>query len=642
MTSAACARLRGGMLLAALFALTSLAGLLFVTGAQAATTTYSATQTIPVPPASNFAGQGGGDGWAIALSNNEVFNVFHHQGTMQVACHEQADATPCWPVRTIQDGSGNDFAVNGHPAVYYDPGTNKVFVMGTRSADNTAGVVCVDPVAAATQSNPFCGYAPLTAPGDSPLNGGLSGVSNAMLVGTRWYAYNYVNGSNVSGGKNTLLCYDFQAQAACPGQPYAVDIGSGNMSVGSFPEPATAAIGNEIIIPVRNDQDRLACFNVGTGASCAGAFPAPLSFSYASSYGSAFPMLDNSGDVTGLCLPTPGDPCFDLAGNSVATPAGMTSVINPDQPWNGPAFVLGPRVYVPHGNGNVTGDEVECWSYASGASCPNFPKTFNDLNYLYTVNPDPQRPTCIWANSDTGSAQIQSFDAFTGGPCGQGPTRVLASQFVVPQKQCQPSSYVALQVLDPARNQYSDGTIQFADADGNAIPGAGPMPLDANGAVDLSGLQLNTATGLPQFLITLNGANAASQVVVKLTWQGVDDPACAGKGITVVQPVITATAPSASHKPIVCVSTRRFVIHVQRARRYHLVSASVFVNGKRVKVTRHASKRHPFTAIVDLRNLKAGTYHVIVVGRSKSGKVRRFTRTYHTCQGKKHGGHPKL
>src|ERR1700721_1603299 len=38
-------------------------------GAETATySTYSAVQSVPVPPASSFHGNGGGDGWAVALS----------------------------------------------------------------------------------------------------------------------------------------------------------------------------------------------------------------------------------------------------------------------------------------------------------------------------------------------------------------------------------------------------------------------------------------------------------------------------------------------------------------------------------------------------------------------------------------------
>jgi hypothetical protein len=59
-------------------------------------TTYSATQTIPVPPASTYAGSGGGDGWAVALTPSAVYNVFHHDYSLQVACHFQSDASPCW------------------------------------------------------------------------------------------------------------------------------------------------------------------------------------------------------------------------------------------------------------------------------------------------------------------------------------------------------------------------------------------------------------------------------------------------------------------------------------------------------------------------------------------------------------------
>jgi hypothetical protein len=36
------------------------------------TVTFSATQTIPVPPASTFAGSGGDDGWALAFRGRLV------------------------------------------------------------------------------------------------------------------------------------------------------------------------------------------------------------------------------------------------------------------------------------------------------------------------------------------------------------------------------------------------------------------------------------------------------------------------------------------------------------------------------------------------------------------------------------------
>ena len=68
-----------------------------------------------------------------------------------------------------------------------------------------------------------------------------------------------------------------------------------------------------------------------------------------------------------------------------------SSVIGGSSPWNGPAFVLGPRVYIPNGNYN----QVQCYDYSIGAACAGFPRGFNNLGYLYTVKPDPQRATCI-------------------------------------------------------------------------------------------------------------------------------------------------------------------------------------------------------------------------------------------------------
>ena len=128
-------------------------------------------------------------------------------------------------------------------------------------------------------------------------------------------------------------------------------------------------------------------------------------------------MLNKGGAVTGFCVPTGADECFSLTGASVATPAHMTSAINSSYVWNGTAVVIGPRVYVPSGNGNTVG----CYDFSATAGCANFPKTFSNLYLLYTVNPDPYRGDCLWVNADSGT-QIQNFDAFNPSQaCGQGP-----------------------------------------------------------------------------------------------------------------------------------------------------------------------------------------------------------------------------
>lgn len=505
--------------------------------AASTTTTYTATETIPVPPASAYAGSGGGDGWAVALSSNKVYNVFHHSGQLQVACHLQSDASACWAPETITDSSGDNFATSGQPGLWLNQATGHLYVYASRTSDSTGGVVCVDTTSAATNPDPFCGFIPLTAIGDAPTFDGISFISDPMIVGTRWYAFNYVNGVSTTGTKNTLLCFDLTTLTGCASQPYTVAVGAGTVADGSFPPPETAAIGSRLIIPVTvGFTDELACFDAATLTNCAGAWPVPLGVGYDSSFGAPFPMMTATGSIDGLCLPTGADPCYSLNGAAATTPAGMAGVITATSGWNGPAFVLGPRVYVPDGNSA----QVDCFDYSTGASCTNFPKPLANLGLLYTVNPDPQRPTCIWVNSDDGADQIQNFDAYTGGACGQGPIRVLASSLVVPTQLCIPTAYTSLQVLSPSPSSYTSGEVSFEDGDGNPIAGTPIETLDATGTGSLTGLNLNTAQGLPQFLITLNGASSTpTSVEVQLTWTGVSDPSCVPAGS--VKPSLTVT-----------------------------------------------------------------------------------------------------
>ncbi len=491
---------------------------------------YSYTQTIPVPPASNYAGSAGGDGWAVAMTPAAVYNVFHH-GPLQVACHKQSDASACWAApKSITDANSNGFRVAGQPSLTIDQTNGHLYVYATRDSDASAGVVCIDTTKPVADPNPFCGFTALAPAGDAP---GASGVSNHVEVGTRLYAFNYVNAA-AAGARNKLLCFDTATAAACAGQPFSVNYGAGAMSSGgSFRVPSLALIGSRIIVPALAGSDVLACYNTATAANCTGSWPVAAPAGYANDFGASFPMLTQNGQPTGLCLPTavPAIPCFDLNGVSASTPAGLPAAVTPGTPWNSPAVTIGPRIYLPNGNG----DKVQCYDYNTGAGCPNFPKALTGAGYLYSVNPDPQRPTCLWVNADNGASQIQNFDAFTGGPCGTGAIRVLASSIVVPTEKCKPTSYKALSVLSPARNTYTSGMVSFQDGSATPIPGAADRPLDAMGIVDLTGLSLNTPSGLPQFLITLVGASGnPTQVVVKLEWTAALDPSCVKPGTVVV------------------------------------------------------------------------------------------------------------
>ncbi len=494
--------------------------------------TYTAQETQPIPPAQNYAGTASGDGWALGFYNGRVYNVLHHATKLQLACHIQSTAASCPnAVETITDGSGNNFATSTGPGTYVDQATGKMWVYARRTVDETAGVVCIDLTISDTNPNPYCGFVPLSAIGDAATNAGRSLIGNPMMVGSRLYDFNFVANVGVVGTKNKILCFDTSTDTACAGQPYTVTIGVPGATLNSFvPEPYDAAIGTDLIFPLQvNGNNKLACFDTTTNTTCAGSWPVATPTVTVETYGAPFPMLDPTGStVTGFCLPNGTDPCFSLTGASVATPAGMSAAIPQNVLTNGASVVIGPRVYVPNGNSNA----VDCWDYSQAASCSGFPRAFSNLATLYTVNADPQRPACIWVNSDVGAFQIQNFDAYTGGPCTQN--RVLASQFVVSGlPQCVPTTYTSFQIISPTPDVYGGGSVQFADGDGIPIPGLPTVPLDATGTADLTGLNLSTPTGLPQFLITLANGNISNvPLTTKLTWVAPFDPACGASKAT--------------------------------------------------------------------------------------------------------------
>jgi hypothetical protein len=87
------------------------------------------------------------------------------------------------------------------------------------------------------------------------------------------------------------------------------------------------------------------------------------------------------------------------------------------------------------------------------------------------------------------------------------------------------------------------------------------------------------------------------------------------------------TLPSAH----VCASRRHFRIHL-RNHGLHPLSATVFVNGKRVKVVKGAH----LAAAIDLRGLPKGTIRVRITIRYREGRALTGVRTYHTCTARRH------
>jgi len=495
------------------------------------TVTYTANETIPVPPPSSFTANSGGDGWAVALSSTEVFNIFHHQQNSIVTCHLQSNGSACWSPAsvTITDGAGHTFANSIAPGLYLNQTNGQLFEPTTRLPDDTPGVLCIEVENPGSAPPTYCGFTALGGAGEAPLDGGLnSGLSDPVQIGTNWYMFNEVAGSGSSGSTNHILCFDLETVAPCANQPYSVNYGANTFTPFSYSWPM-GPTGQDLVYQIVGSSDVLGCLDTSTETPCSGSWPVTVS----SAAGAPFTMLNAQGQPIGICDPISGVPCFNLTGASVATPPGMSTAITQGIQYNGTAVVIGARVYLP----NAASNTVMCYDYDLGAGCASFPLSFvpKGVDLLYTVNPDPYRPTCIWINSDSGV--IANFDAYTAGVCGTGATRVLASSVVAPNPICAVSNWTSLQVVSPGPSTYTSGTVQFDDFDGNPLPTIPTQNLDSTGSLDLSNLGLAQASALPQFLITLNGeSQQASSVTVKLTWTGTYSPACLSATTTAEAP----------------------------------------------------------------------------------------------------------
>lgn len=506
------------------------------------TVTYGATQITPPPPAGSFAGSAGGDGYDLGFWDGKVYNVFHHQGEFIVQCHDTQTAVRCtgYPKTVRETGSNSHFTASNLSAVHVEDG----FLYGftSRVSDLTPGVVKVD--LATSDANPFHDFIPLGGAGDAKTE--FIGSSSPALIGTKWYAFNLVPDTAASGAKNAFLCFDLATGAGCAGQPFALPGATSFPSgpwTGVWTPASMTQFGARLLVAlpdsVGSHAGKVYCYDTSTSGACGGSWPITPTGGSVSLLPAGVPVLDATGAEVGTCLLVYDETrssvwkapyCVDadgvhLAAASAAIGDDVTGTWS--TPFNDRPVVIGRRVWFAQGGEHrVLADrlksQVTCFDWGTDEPCVGFARAWDksDVELIYTVRPTPGNPTCLWINSDKGNTQITNFDAYTGGPCGEGGTRILMRSFVEPVDSCLPTKYLSLELLAPVPGdgQGGDWTVTFQDEDGQPLAGLADLPI-VDGMVDLSSFGLLTASGLPQMLVDLPGVQTES-IEMTILWEG--------------------------------------------------------------------------------------------------------------------------
>ncbi|WCB94869.1 hypothetical protein DSM104299_03609 [Baekduia alba] len=209
-----------------------------------------------------------------------------------------------------------------------------------------------------------------------------------------------------------------------------------------------------------------------------------------------------------------------------------------------------------------------------------------------------------------------------------------------------------LNVSGSVDTTYGDGgtrTIPLADDLTGMTPSV--LAVQTDGKTVLAGNAYNYP---PLELRARAAALEPGQSVGFVTRLAADPPATTTETTTTTQTTVTtppAPAPPAAAKPVVaastnplpkatsCASRRSFRIRLRIPRGDVATSATVKVNGKRVKVVKGSRLRAP----IDLRGLPKGKATISIVVKLAGGKKPLTgTRVYHTCTAKRTGSIPRL
>lgn len=476
--------------------------------------------------AASFSGSGGGDGYNVAIGNNKVFNMYHHQdGTATVQCHTFTGDL-CATSELALDG----YSTNHASSVYTDDTSGKVYGFVMRDSDAHFGVLCFD---FSVEPAVGCGFTELETVG--------AGEGNMQDIGSSSQDGDII--WSISGDGGQLLCFNVATGVACP------DNGWGTSYSGfAFDTGRVTAVDGKVFWTLSS---AFGCYDSVANGLCNGANPITLTDT--ANRHAPLPVENTTGTLLGACdIFT--EQCIDTDGATFTMDTDLQNFFNAQDDVSELAKLNAAQfTYVDNRFYYLTQDTpdpdlstnpsaeaenwtfygVNCYDFATEAACAGFDGLNREgITRVYTVSSDSQTPGCVWVNSDSGT--IVPLDAETGEiGCDLGnPIVELPYDAVTPRMSCveegRVTAWESIKVNVPAGVVLADTRLSFYDSEGVAVDGYTDLIPNASGLIDLAGLTSDETGTQPSIRIDAGDVSdaLADEITATVTFVAEDPELC--------------------------------------------------------------------------------------------------------------------
>ncbi|MEN9692952.1 MAG: hypothetical protein RLZZ330_596, partial [Actinomycetota bacterium] len=483
---------------------------------------------IPSTPAANFAGTAGGDGFNVVHANGRVYNVFHHQASVVVNCHDELTSEDCtyggltWPIE-VSASVGTGMYSNA----FTNKNETKLFVWAVVRGQS-AGIQCMK-----LEDGSDCGYQVLSVI-DVAGNETTIDIGSAEFVD--WGSPARVGNKIYTPfaeptGQTWLACFNLATESPCAQSAYKqsmLEPGVESFEFSIFNGPHAIAYGKYVysnFFEVNTFNTYVDCWDTEENSSCEGVWPRANQ-----SPSSWMPVLNQNQEITLICSLEESVSCLDAeTGEDATTPDHLAELYGMDElpAFIGTSLIFGKKVVsLLSGMGGSPLGTAICFDYSTATPTNCGTIELPDTSFVYSLDRDPNRPTCVWVNADNGLAQITNFDVLTMEQGCSGSLRTSLIQISTKGAACDVTEWDSLKITSPS--QWTSATVTVRDENGDVLPGGNEISISqANVKTSLANVDFGTLE-TPYFDFDIQGADLSNGLNAQFTWTTSTPKICKG------------------------------------------------------------------------------------------------------------------